>query len=120
MALVKYQLDINVELASPLDFIPAPADWRQKSIRIDTIGQVEFFHFDLYSQALAKLERGHDQDISDVTDLVRLGYISAPELIKKFGEIKPALIRYPAIDPLAFEKKIRDFVKSLTGNEKKK
>src|SRR5947209_3025789 len=57
IAALKNKLDINVELASPLDFIPAPADWREKSTFIDRIGSLDFYHFDLRLQALAKIER---------------------------------------------------------------
>src|SRR5881409_280047 len=56
IALLKNRLDINVELASPDDFIPRPADWRERSRHIDTIGSVQYFHYDFYLQALAKIE----------------------------------------------------------------
>src|SRR5215468_9445837 len=55
IAVLKNRLDLNVELASPADFIPAPAEWRSRSKHIASIGQVEFFHYDLALQALAKL-----------------------------------------------------------------
>src|SRR5207237_6372455 len=42
IASLKNRLDLNVELASPDDFIPAPADWREKSRHIVLIGPLEF------------------------------------------------------------------------------
>ncbi len=54
IARLKNQLDVNVELASPDDFIPTVPDWRSRSPRIASFGQVEFFHYDLALQALAK------------------------------------------------------------------
>src|ERR1043165_4614409 len=66
IAVLKNRLDLNVELASPADFIPAASDWRERSQPIGTFGPVEFFHYDFTLQALAKLERGHTQDLEDV------------------------------------------------------
>src|SRR5437016_5939705 len=57
IASLKNRLNLNVELASPADFIPAPSDWRERSRHIASIDQVEFFHYDFSLQALAKLER---------------------------------------------------------------
>src|SRR6266705_3235314 len=67
IAALKNRLDLNVELASPEDFIPAAADWRERSRHIASIGRLEFFHYDFALQALSKLERGHAQDLKDVT-----------------------------------------------------
>src|SRR5215211_687948 len=53
---LKDELRINVELASPMDFIPLPEGWRERSISIGRQGSLSYHHFDPYSQALAKLE----------------------------------------------------------------
>src|SRR6266478_5806213 len=65
IAALKNRLDVNVELASPDDFIPAATDWRERSQLIAAIGRLQFFHYDFALQALAKLERGHAQDLED-------------------------------------------------------
>src|SRR6185312_3219280 len=49
---LKNELDVNVELAAPDDFVPVTEDWGEKSIFIKTIGQLDFYHFDLRAQAL--------------------------------------------------------------------
>src|SRR5215470_3020957 len=67
IARLKSQLNLNVELASPDDFIPRTADWRERSRHIASLSRVEFFHYDFSLQVLAKLERGHAQDLEDVT-----------------------------------------------------
>ncbi len=110
IAILKNRLDLNVELASPDDFIPATADWRERSRHIASIGSVQFFHYDFSLQALSKLERGHEQDLADVTSLVRGGYVTADELKTRFAQIEPALLRYPAIDPREFKKKVEAFL----------
>jgi hypothetical protein len=111
IASLKNRLDLNVELAAPDDFIPAPADWREHCRHIASIGQVEFFHFDLRLQALAKLERGHQQDLDDVRRLVEGGFVTAEDLLSTFAQIEPALLRYPAIDPGQFRKKVEGFLR---------
>src|SRR6266704_495508 len=45
IAELKNRLDLNVELASPDDFIPRAADWREKSRHIATHGRLEFYHY---------------------------------------------------------------------------
>ncbi|MGH8574597.1 MAG: DUF6036 family nucleotidyltransferase, partial [Gammaproteobacteria bacterium] len=54
---LKERLRINVEMASPADFIPVPPGWEDRGIFIAQVGRVAFYHFDVYAQALAKLER---------------------------------------------------------------
>src|SRR3989454_12615224 len=110
IAALKNRLDVNLELASPDDFIPAPADWRERSQHIASIGQLQFFHYDFSLQALAKLERGHAQDLQDVSSFIRGGYVSADELRSRFAQIEPGLLRYPAIDPQQFKQKVEDFL----------
>lgn len=114
---LKEKLDINVELASPDDFVPCPKDWRERSIYIDQVREVKFYHFDLYSQTLAKLERGHSQDLFDVNQYVQKNLIEPATLKKMFDQVQHQLIRYPAINPEDFERKIAEFVLSLESNE---
>ena len=110
IARLKEKLELNVELASPDDFIPAAADWREKSPHIATFGPVQFFHYDLSLQALAKLERGQNQDLQDAKDLIRSGRVSLEELERRFSEIEGRLLRYPAIDSRQFREKVNDFL----------
>ena len=43
----------------PLDRekLPSLPGWRERSLFIDRHGRLDFYHYDPYSQALAKLER---------------------------------------------------------------
>jgi hypothetical protein len=109
LAVLKDQLDINVELVSPDQFIPAVPGWRERSLFIARHGQVEFFHYDPYGQALAKLQRRHERDLRDVQSMARSGLIRKGELREMFDLIKPQLIRYPAIDPASFEAAVSAF-----------
>ena len=111
IARLKNRLNLNVELASPEDFIPRTNDWRERSRHVATIGPVQFFHYDFVLQALAKLERGHEHDLEDVVNLMQGGYVTADELKECFDRIQPLLVRYPAIDPEQFRKKVENFLR---------
>ena len=72
-------------------------------------GQLDFYHYDPYSQALSKLERGHTRDIADVEAMLRDGLIGKQFLLSLFLKIEPMLIRYPSLDPMSF----RDIVEAF-------
>jgi len=99
---LKESLSLNVELASPDHFIPALPGWRQRSTFIAREGSVTFRHYDLYAQALSKIERSHDQDLRDVGRMLGDGLIERAELLRHFEQIEPLLYRFPAIDPASF------------------
>lgn len=108
---LKERLSINIELAAPDHFIPELPGWRERSVFIAQHGRVSFFHYDLYSQALSKIERGHRQDVLDVSRMLDGGLVERTRLGLLFSSIEPQLYRYPAIDPktlrAAVEKVIR-------------
>ena len=99
---LKEALELNVELASPADFIPELPGWRERSLLVAREGRMSFYHYDPYSQALAKIERSHSQDLIDVGELGQGGWI------------EPKLDRYPAIDPGSFRQAVAEVVRSMT------
>ena len=103
---LKERLSVNVELASPGDFIPELPGWQDRSRFIGVEGRASFFHYDFYAQALAKIERGHAKDIGDVREMLARHLIQAPRLRAFFEEIEPRLFRYPAIDPKSFRRAV--------------
>lgn len=114
IAKLKDRLDVNVELASPADFIPAPADWRERARPIASYGGVEFFHYDFAMQTLAKLERGHAQDVEDARCFLRKGFVTPAELRDRLAEILPKLSRYPAVDAVQFALRVETFLTQET------
>ena len=108
---IKERLQINVELASPDDFIPVREDWQDRSPFITREGRLAFHHFDLYAQALAKIERGHAQDAVDVREMFERGLIETAKLLEYFSSIEPRLYRYPAIDAKSFRLALDDAVR---------
>lgn len=99
---LKEQLDINVELASPDDFIPPLPGWRERSVFIAREGNVFFHHYDFYAQALSKIERRHTRDVFDVEEMIHQNMVDPPILMEYFNAIEPDLYRYPSIDPPTF------------------
>lgn len=101
---IKETLQINVELACPADFIPVPPGWEDRSPFIASQGRLVFHHFDLYAQALAKVERSHTQDMADVEEMVRRGLVEPARAWRYFQAIEPDLYRFPAVDTRSFRR----------------
>lgn len=99
---LKERLEVNVELASPADFIPELPGWRDRSPFVARYGRLTVRHYDFYAQALAKIERAHRLDRIDVAEMLRRGLVERDRLRTLFAAIEPHLYRYPALDPARF------------------
>ncbi len=107
---LKEELEINIELASPGDFIPELPGWRDRSPFIAREGKLVFHHYDFYAQALSKLERRHERDLRDVNEMHRLALIDPDRLNALFLAIEGELYRYPAVDPRSFRREVESAV----------
>jgi hypothetical protein len=107
---LKDELEINVELASPADFIPVVPGWEQRGTFVAREGRLTYFHFELVAQALAKLERAHAQDVGDVQAMLERGLVDSSNALAYFQEIEPELYRFPAIDPRAFRRRVEEML----------
>lgn len=103
---IKEALAINLELASPLDFLPELPGWRDRSRFLRQEGKVAIFEFDLYAQALAKIERGYDRDLADVRQMLTRGLVEPTKVRELFAAIEPELFRFPAIDAEALREDV--------------
>jgi hypothetical protein len=103
---LKEDIGLNIELASPPDFIPELPGWRDRSPFVFREGKVDVHHFDFYSQALSKIERGFSQDLDDVARMMESGLVEQAKLRELYEAIEPELYRYPAIEPAAFRRKV--------------
>ncbi|MGH2496618.1 MAG: DUF6036 family nucleotidyltransferase [Ktedonobacteraceae bacterium] len=97
-------MQVNVEFASPVDFIPLPKQWESHARFVGRYGTIDVFYFDFYSIALSKMERGNSRDIADVQLLVQQGIIALDELDNASQEVLAQLGkgRYPRITPKRF------------------
>lgn len=105
---IKERLGVNIELVSPPDFIPELPGWQERSPCVLREGNVAVHHFDFYSQALSKIERGFDSDLADVAAMIERDLVDRARLRALYDAIEPELYRYPAIDPQTFRRKLDD------------
>jgi hypothetical protein len=108
---LKERIDINVELASPDDFVPALPGWRERNSFITREGKVEFYHYDFYGQALSKIERWHERDRIDVRRMLADKLVNPGKLLSLFQEIEVNLIRYPAVHPKELRGRVEAFAR---------
>jgi hypothetical protein len=112
---LKQELWINVEEASPGDFIPLPQGYRERAPFVRRYGQLDVFHFDLYSMALSKIERGTEPDFSDVLTLLRSGRLDWETLAACFADILPRVgTASLKQDPNEFQRKF-DALRQMTN-----
>jgi len=109
-ATLKEKLGVNIELASPDDFIPEVPGWQDRSVFIAQFGKLTFLHYDFYSQALAKIERGHESDLADVNNMIRSNLVSPQKLMELFAVIESDLFRHPDINPSSFRRAVESVV----------
>lgn len=104
--LPKLQQDLGFEIivTSTDRFIPPVPGWETRSITIGQEGRVTFFHFDFYSQALAKIERASAQDAEDVRAMIERNLIAPKLALELFDRIEPHFDKYPAIDAPGFRR----------------
>jgi hypothetical protein len=102
---LKESLSVNVEMASPADFLPELPGWQERSQFIVREGRLSFYHYDFYSQALSKVERWHEKDRVDVRELIARGLVVADKALELFEAIQSELYRFPAVDPKRFREK---------------
>ena len=107
---LKESLDINIELASPLDFLPELDGWRDRSPYVGTWGRLQARHLDFRLQALAKLERGLDTDLADVRTMLERGLVDSRGLHAGFEAMRPRLFRFPTVDAARFARRLDDLV----------
>jgi hypothetical protein len=114
---LKEELQVNVELASPEQFIPELPGWKERSLFIAREGHISYYHYDLYAQALAKIERSHERDLADVKEMIDRGLVLAPELRRLFDAIEPRLYRYPGISAKSFRAAVESIVTNVTRHQ---
>ena len=109
---IKRRLNMNVELSSPGHFVPLLANWQGRSEYLQTAGSVDFFHFDFYSQAFAKLSRGHRRDLFDVEKMVSSEKVIPKKLFELVHQRADQIRNFPELSPSVLLKKIDEWVQS--------
>jgi hypothetical protein len=110
IARLKDELQVNVELAAPDQFLPALPEWRERSVFIRRDEPLTFLHYDFYSQALAKAERGHLQDLADFESMRGARLIDDDQLFTLFEAIEPEVYRFPAVDVRDLRRRLEELL----------
>ena len=109
------EMGLPIEQASPDEFLPLPAGHQDRRRYIVRYGALEVFHFDFYSVALGKLQRGNEKDYADVISMVRNHVIDFESLERYFQEVLPKLEDYSLrASRQDFERKFALLKKRLT------
>jgi hypothetical protein len=95
---IAQRLGINVERASPGYYLPELDGWEQRSPFVAREGRLAFYHYDLSAQALAKIARGHAQDMEDLKAMLSRGLVARGDLLENLRKIEPRLGLFPALD----------------------
>jgi hypothetical protein len=72
-----------------IGFIPLPVGSESRHQFVGRFGNLDVFHFDPYSTALCKIERGRTQDFEDVLKLLDAGRIDWARLEGCFQDVLP-------------------------------
>ena len=109
------QMQINVEFASPGDFIPLPTQWMAQAHYVGRYGAVDVFYFDFYSLALSKISRGNNRDLIDVKLLLQQKLLRWKESDAAYREVLPRIGKRPYInlDPQRFAERYAEVRQQL-------
>ena len=109
---IKERLCLNIEFVRPEDFVPALKGCADRHLFIETIGRVNFFHYDPYSQILSKVVRGFRQDLLDAENFLSSGMVD-PTRFRSLVDAIPetAFRKYPALSRMAVLEAVDDFLK---------
>lgn len=103
---LKDDLEVNVEFASPIDFLPELPGWRDRSPFVTTAGPLTIRHLDLYAQALSKVLRDVDHDADDVRHMLDAGLVDPGRAWSLYREVAPELRRFPSIDERSYRERM--------------
>ena len=104
---LKDELDINVEPASPADFMPIPDGVLDQSAYVRSYGQLAVYHYHYPSLTLAKIARGAERDLVDVELLVRHGIVSWPEVEQMWERIRGIETGWLRQTPLEVDRRLQ-------------
>jgi len=103
---LKDELDVNVEPASPGDFLPVPASVLGRSRFVGQHGRVAVYHYHPPTLVIAKVARGLEQDFADAEGLVRSGAASWPEVEETWCETAASPTGWLRHDPAAVARRL--------------
>jgi hypothetical protein len=103
---LKNELDVNVEAASPADFLPIPTSALGESRFVGLYGRVSVYYYHLPSQVVAKVARGLEQDLADAERLVRAGEVEWDEIESAWRAVRASPTGWLRYEPEEVEQRL--------------
>ncbi len=103
---LKNELDVNVEPASPADFLPIPTYALTRSTFIGRYGQVSVYHYHLASLVIAKVARAFEQDLDDAEQLLRSGEVAWQEIEDTWSDMRSSPTGWLRYEPNDVERRL--------------
>lgn len=103
---LKNELSVNVEPASPADFLPVPRSALARSRFVGQWGVVSVYYYHLPSLVIAKAARGLEQDLTDVERLIRAGELEWAEVEETWAEIRSRSTGWLRYEPDDIEQRL--------------
>lgn len=111
---LKDELDVNIEPASPADFLPIPPSVLGRSRFVAQYGQVSVYYYHLPSLVIAKAARGLEQDLADAERLIRAGEVAWPDVEATWEEVRASPTGWLRHEPDAVERRL-DLLRQRLG-----
>jgi hypothetical protein len=112
---LKNELRINVEPASPADFLPVPANVLAQSAHVRSYGNVHVYYYDLPSTVISKAARGAERDLADIAALVTAGIVSWAEIESRWREIRASPRGWLRHNPDDVERRLHSLRERIEG-----
>lgn len=103
---LKDELDVNVELASPADFLPIPPSVLGRSRFVAQYGQLSVYYYHLASLVIAKAARGLEQDLADAERLIRAGEVDWSDVEATWWEVRASPTGWLRHEPATVEQRL--------------
>jgi hypothetical protein len=104
---LKEELDVNVEPASPADFLPIPRSVLDRSRFVGRHGTVDVYYYHLPTLVVAKAARGFELDLADAEQLVRTGEVGWSDVEATWQEIRSSPTGWLRHEPDEIEQRLQ-------------
>ncbi len=112
---LKDELDINVEPASPSDFLPIPSTVLGRSRYVARYGSVSVYYYHLPSLVIAKAARGFEQDLADAERLIHAGELEWREVEETWQEVRSSPTGWLRYEPDEVEQRLSLLRRRIQG-----
>ena len=113
---LKEELNVNVEPASPADFLPIPASALGRSRYVGQFSSVSVYYYHLPSVVIAKAARGLEQDLADIESLLQSAEVGWDQVEETWLEVRASPTGWLRYEPDEVERRLDALRRRLGGN----